>query len=285
MLGKGYQSAAGKEDELGQVRTASASEEDPNGCAIEEDELCTKDVGNAFTETSGNRPQILDSNTASQHPGKSAQSRRSKLTSLQRYHRAQLQLQLVHSLHASFVLSYILSPAHLLPFIVRLLTQSLIHSPNPNRSLRVSLFLWAAVNSFTAAVHAVEGSVGTKGNGWNGKGLIVDIIGQAHTPSKPKLLSLDILIAFIQFLVVLMTYGTTPTSTDGTIPGSVIGGSVATTAPQRSALLGDRNDGSDEGDEDEFESEWGDEKPVATRRCIAGASCWNLHSWRTSMPA
>ena len=40
------------------------------------------------------------------------------------------------------------------------------------------LVAWALVNALATLIHALDGSKGTKGNGWHGKGILVDIIGQ-----------------------------------------------------------------------------------------------------------
>lgn len=78
------------------------------------------------------------------------------------------------------ILSYLLSPAHILTLLLRLLTQSqLNHSIITKLSLRSLIGIGLGINAGNGLVHALEGSRGTKGMGWTGKGgLLIDFVGQ-----------------------------------------------------------------------------------------------------------
>ncbi|GAA5944462.1 hypothetical protein JCM1841_001883, partial [Sporobolomyces salmonicolor] len=80
------------------------------------------------------------------------------------------------------LVSLILSPSHLLIFILRAVLQFQYTNPrraHPNRSLRFFVAVWAVGNAVPAAVHATAGSQGAKGpRGWAQRGLILDFIGQ-----------------------------------------------------------------------------------------------------------
>ncbi|GAA5893808.1 hypothetical protein JCM5296_004608 [Sporobolomyces johnsonii] len=137
------------------------------------------------------------------------------------------------------LVSLILSPSHLLIFILRAVLQFQYTNPrraHPNRSLRFFLAVWAVGNAVPAAVHATAGSQGTKGpRGWAQRGLILDFIGQAVIPSTPHLLFLDALIALVQLTTILIAFGATvPSDLDATT-GTEPGGEAAR---DYSALLG-----------------------------------------------
>ncbi|KAL8283867.1 hypothetical protein RQP46_005299 [Phenoliferia psychrophenolica] len=163
---------------------------------------------------------------------------------------------LILALHAGFITSYLLSPVHFLTLLIRTLTQiHLFTPPRKFRSLRLVLVAWALVNALSVLIHALDGSKGTKGSGWHGKGIIVDIIGQIHTPSRVKLITLDLIIAAIQFVVVLLTFAAAETASAGGTP---------------SALLGDNIDewSDDDEEEDGPEASNADDRPI--KRLIPG---------------
>lgn len=52
---------------------------------------------------------------------------------------------------------------------------------HPSRSLRFFLTAWLGTNAGFIIVHLIDGSVGTKGEGWAGKGLLIDFVGQGQS--------------------------------------------------------------------------------------------------------
>lgn len=114
------------------------------------------------------------------------------------FHRLELLHALDHTLYALFVLSYLLSPSHrtsppppltaltpaaVLSLVLRLASQVQFASPrhvHPGRSLRFFLSAWAVLNAGNVLVHAIDGSRGTKGRGWAGRGLMLDFVGQGE---------------------------------------------------------------------------------------------------------
>ncbi|SCZ87826.1 BZ3500_MvSof-1268-A1-R1_Chr2-3g05294 [Microbotryum saponariae] len=123
-------------------------------------------------------------------------------------------LELLASLDAIiwilFVHSYLVSPSHLLTFLLRLFSHIQFSSSrkiHPARSLRHLLTVWFFVNASSVIVHAWQGSRGTKGTKrWSSTGLIVDFVGQAITPSKSHLVLLDLLIALSQFVLIILVF-------------------------------------------------------------------------------
>ncbi|KDE05342.1 hypothetical protein MVLG_04257 [Microbotryum lychnidis-dioicae p1A1 Lamole] len=123
-------------------------------------------------------------------------------------------LELLASLDAIiwilFVHSYLLSPSHLLTFLLRLFSHVQFSSSrkiHPARSLCHLLSVWFFVNASSVIVHAWQGSRGTKGTKrWSSTGLIVDFVGQAITPSKSHLVLLDLLIALSQFVLIVLVF-------------------------------------------------------------------------------
>lgn len=150
-------------------------------------------------------------------------------------------------------------------FVLRLGSQVQLASPrriHPTRSLRFFVAGWAVVNATSVVLHSIEGSSGTKGEHWAGKGIILDFIGQgssihtvsycistdaimwivAYYPSTLRLVLLDLVIAFLQFVVLIVAFGEairpTPTpTTEETSDG--IEGEDTRTIEELSALLGE----------------------------------------------
>ena len=75
-------------------------------------------------------------------------------------------------------------PLAVIPFVLRCAAQVQLASPrriHPTRSLRFFLTGWTAVNIANIVLHSVEGSRGTKGDSWAGKGVILDFVGQGSS--------------------------------------------------------------------------------------------------------
>lgn len=91
-------------------------------------------------------------------------------------------LSLSFASHTLAVVSYILSPAHVVVLALRVFTQWNLTNPrrnHPKRSLRFFVALWATQALVAAAAHAVTGSRGTKGpRGTYQRGIILDFVGQ-----------------------------------------------------------------------------------------------------------
>ncbi|SCV74931.1 BQ2448_7960 [Microbotryum intermedium] len=144
----------------------------------------------------------------------------------------QSRLELLASLDAIVwilcVNSYLLSPSHLITFLLRLFSHVQFTSSrklHPSRSLRYLLSVWALVNASSVLVHGLQGSKGTKGNrGWSSRGIVVDFVGQAITPSKAHLLLLDLAIALSQFVLILLVFAdpVPPTRSANSNSGSII---------------------------------------------------------------
>jgi hypothetical protein len=70
-----------------------------------------------------------------------------------------------------------------LTFILRVASQIQFAAPrkvHPNRSLRFFLTAWAFTNIGFVTVQLLDGSVGTKGQGWAGRGPMIDFVGQGE---------------------------------------------------------------------------------------------------------
>ncbi|GJN90372.1 hypothetical protein Rhopal_003383-T1 [Rhodotorula paludigena] len=122
-------------------------------------------------------------------------------------------LSLSFASHALAVVSYILSPAHVVVLALRVFTQWNLTNPrrnHPKRSLRFFVALWATQALVAAAAHAVTGSRGTKGpRGTYQRGIILDFVGQAVTPSLLHLLLVDLLLSLCQLTTLLLAFAAT----------------------------------------------------------------------------
>ncbi|TNY20933.1 hypothetical protein DMC30DRAFT_416500 [Rhodotorula diobovata] len=164
----------------------------------------------------------------------------STLDVLSPLHAVQL-LHLIVSLsftcHALAVLSYLVSPSHVVVLVLRVVLLVQFGNPrrtHPTRSLRFFVALWAVQALGITALHAVTGSTGTKGpRGHAQGGLVLDFVGQAATPSLLHLLVIDVLLAFFQLATLLVAFGATvPNDLDASTGGGGEG------ARDYSALLG-----------------------------------------------
>jgi len=197
-------------------------------------------------------------------------------------HAVQL-LHLVASLsftcHALAVLSYLLSPSHLVLLILRVVLLVQFSNPrrtHPTRSLRFFLVAWIFQALGITAVHALMGSRGTKGpRGHAQGGILLDFVGvgasispslslclgcpvhlhdqladseataslAAATPSTLHLVLIDVLLALFQLAVLLVAFGSTvPNDLDASISGEG--------ARDYSALLGLGGAAQDDAEED-----------------------------------
>ncbi|GAA5841826.1 hypothetical protein JCM9279_003119 [Rhodotorula babjevae] len=142
-------------------------------------------------------------------------------------HAVQL-LHLVVSLsftcHALAVLSYLLSPSHVVLLVLRVALLVQFSNPrrtHPTRSLRFFTALWALQAVGTTAVHALTGSRGTKGpRGHAQGGIVLDFVGVAATPSTLHLVLIDVLLALFQLATLLVAFGATvPNDLDASVSG------------------------------------------------------------------
>ncbi|GAA5900486.1 hypothetical protein JCM8208_000513 [Rhodotorula glutinis] len=142
-------------------------------------------------------------------------------------HAVQL-LHLVVSLsftcHALAVLSYLLSPSHIVLLVLRVVLLVQFSNPrrtHPTRSLRFFTAAWALQAVATTAVHALTGSRGTKGpRGHAQGGIVLDFVGVAATPSTLHLVLIDVLLALFQLATLLVAFGATvPNDLDASISG------------------------------------------------------------------
>ncbi|KAJ7188160.1 hypothetical protein C8R46DRAFT_1053846 [Mycena filopes] len=118
----------------------------------------------------------------------------------QRQHIIQSLDILLYELH---VLAFFLSPS-IWTLIFRVLSQSQCSKPrdvDAAWSLRAFFLLLICLNSLTVWQHAVSGAS-------EGKTVILDFIGLASAPSKFRLVSLDILIVFLQMVLATIAYET-----------------------------------------------------------------------------
>ncbi|KAJ8293953.1 hypothetical protein OF846_003201 [Rhodotorula toruloides] len=128
---------------------------------------------------------------------------------------------------ASFVLAaliYLLSPSHFLTLIFRLALQIQFTNPrrvHPERSLRFFVALWGVQAGVAAVGHGLSGSQGTKGRlGYVQRGVMLDFVGQAVTPSTFHLVALDIILAILQLATLLVAFGATvPSDLDSSSSG------------------------------------------------------------------
>ncbi|KAJ7924886.1 hypothetical protein B0H13DRAFT_1976538 [Mycena leptocephala] len=107
---------------------------------------------------------------------------------------------LLYQLH---VLAFFLSPS-IWTLIFRLLSQSQCSKPrelDTAWSLRAFFALLVSLNIITVWNHATSGAS-------DSKTVILDFIGLAYTPSKFRLLSLDIFIVFLQMVLATIAYET-----------------------------------------------------------------------------
>ncbi|KAK4051983.1 hypothetical protein OIO90_004513 [Microbotryomycetes sp. JL221] len=182
-----------------------------------------------------------------------------------------LRLELLHSLDLTlwilFILSYILSPSHLLTFVLRLVAQAQFGAPrlvHPHRSLKFFTIAWFVLNLSAIVVHLLDGSRGTKGSdGWIQRGLFVDFVGQVVTPSRIHLFLLDLLISILQFLVIVVAFAEPPSTLSialARVAGVRFQGDDSSLIEPRdySSLLGhewNKQNDVDDDDEDEDEQE------------------------------
>ncbi|KAK4050292.1 hypothetical protein OIV83_003613 [Microbotryomycetes sp. JL201] len=161
-------------------------------------------------------------------------------------------LELLHSLDLTlwilFIVSYILSPSHLLTFILRLTSQAQFGAPrlvHPTRSLRFFFVACTFINASAIVVHSLDGSQGTKGSSW------------IATPSTIHLILLDLSIAVLQFLVIIIAFAEQPSQLALQIVQARFQGDLPPTRDY-SSLLGSKwnQDDSIQNDEDsEIEEE------------------------------
>ncbi|GAA5880333.1 hypothetical protein JCM3774_006731 [Rhodotorula dairenensis] len=126
--------------------------------------------------------------------------------------------------HGLAIISYLLSPAHFLILAYRVVLQVQFTLPrrvHANRSLRFFVALWGLQAAVAIALHAATGSQGTKGpKGYVQRGLILDFVGQAFTPSTLHLVALDVLLAALQLVTIVLAFGATvPSDLDATTSG------------------------------------------------------------------
>ncbi|KAM0786360.1 hypothetical protein ACM66B_001831 [Microbotryomycetes sp. NB124-2] len=146
-----------------------------------------------------------------------------------------------------------LDPLCLLTFLLRLTSQVQFGAPrlfHPARSLRFFFVACTFINASAIVVHALDGSQGTKGSNWSQRGLFVDFVGQVATPSKIHLLVLDLIIAFLQYLVIIVGFAEQPSQLALQIAQARFQGDLP---PSRdySSLLGPTWNKEDVEDEDE----------------------------------
>ncbi|KAJ7178496.1 hypothetical protein C8R43DRAFT_973531 [Mycena crocata] len=124
----------------------------------------------------------------------------SKRLNAQRQHIIQSLDILLYQLH---VFAFFLSPS-ISTLILRLLSQSQCSKPrefDAAWSLRIFFGLLVFLQVIPIYSHATSGSS-------EGKTVILDFIGMAHAPSKFRLLSIDILIVFLQMVLATICYET-----------------------------------------------------------------------------
>ncbi|GAA6049070.1 hypothetical protein JCM3770_003872 [Rhodotorula araucariae] len=171
----------------------------------------------------------------------------------------QVVVQLSFVCHALAVVSYLLSPSHILVLAVRVALQAQFSTPrttHPTRSLRFFGALWAAQAIAAFAWHGATGSRGTKGlRGHSQGGIVLDWIGQAATPSTAHLLAIDAVLAVCQLATVLLAFG-------ATVPSDLDASAGGESARDYAALLGAV---AGSGVEEEDDTADGDE-PASTRR-------------------
>ncbi|GAA5941025.1 hypothetical protein JCM10213_001691 [Rhodosporidiobolus nylandii] len=159
------------------------------------------------------------------------------------------------------ILSYLLSPSHVLLLIYRAGVQLQLTNPrrtNPERSLRTFVLVaWAPCTVAGLVWHALGGSRGTKGEkGWAQGGLVLDFIGQAVTPSTPRLLVLDVVLALCQLATLIVAFGATIASDLDASTATVGVGEAGESARDYGLLLGELDEGfEDDEDEDDGEGE------------------------------
>lgn len=96
-------------------------------------------------------------------------------------YRRELLATIDHLLFVGFVLSYLLSPSHLITLLIRITSQVQFGTPRRyNRPLRFFLFPWFGINLVNIIVHS-GGSKGIEGRGWSSGGLLLDFIGQCKS--------------------------------------------------------------------------------------------------------
>ncbi|GAA6032239.1 hypothetical protein JCM8097_007139 [Rhodosporidiobolus ruineniae] len=183
-------------------------------------------------------------------------------------HLIHLLLSLSSTSFVLLLLHYLLSPSHLVLFLLRGALQLQIANPrrsHPTRSLRFFTIVWAAVTGAALAVHALGGSRGTKGaKGWMQGGLILDFVGQSVTPSTFHLLTLDVLLAFLQLTTLIVAFGATvPSDLDASAATAGGGGEAAR---DYGGLLGERGTFVDDEEEGREEDGEGEERRAGGRR-------------------
>ncbi|TBU31564.1 hypothetical protein BD309DRAFT_886759 [Dichomitus squalens] len=107
---------------------------------------------------------------------------------------------LLYQLHT---VSFLLSP-RLWPLLCRIATQFQFSRPrdiDSQRSLRFWFILVVLVNLQSFYNHIFKGPA-------EGRSIILDFVGLAHKPSKVFLLSLDSLIVFLEFILIIIAYET-----------------------------------------------------------------------------
>lgn len=86
--------------------------------------------------------------------------------------------------HCLSIVSYLLSPGHLLVLVYRLVLQAQFTLPrrvHAARSFRFFVSLWGVQAIAAVTVHAATGSQGTKGpKGYVQRGLVLDFVGQGE---------------------------------------------------------------------------------------------------------
>ncbi|POY73329.1 hypothetical protein BMF94_3664 [Rhodotorula taiwanensis] len=123
--------------------------------------------------------------------------------------------------HCLSIVSYLLSPGHLLVLVYRLVLQVQFTLPrrvHAARSFRFFVLLWGVQAIAAVTVHGATGSQGTKGpKGYVQRGLVLDFVGQAYTPSTVHLVTLDVLLAVLQLATLILAFGATvPSDLDAT---------------------------------------------------------------------
>ncbi|GAA5991227.1 hypothetical protein JCM10908_006593 [Rhodotorula pacifica] len=115
--------------------------------------------------------------------------------------------------HGLAIISYLLSPAHFVVLAYRIVLQVQFTLPrrvHANRSLRFFLALWGVQSVVAIVLHAATGSQGTKGpRGYVQRGIVLDFVGQAYTPSTLHLIALDVLLAALQLVTIVLAFGAT----------------------------------------------------------------------------
>ncbi|GAA5988211.1 hypothetical protein JCM11641_001614 [Rhodosporidiobolus odoratus] len=161
----------------------------------------------------------------------------------------------------SFILTlylYLLSPHDLILFLIRVAVQLQLTNPrraHPGRSLRAFVLgLWVPETGLGVGWHAWRGSRGTKGiKGGSQGGVLLDFIGQAHTPSTTHLILLDLVLATLQLATVIVSFGATvPSDLDSTAAASA---EVGEAAREYGGLLGEQAQSEVEEEEGEGEAE------------------------------